>query len=196
MTPALIRCAGKTPEQAIDIMVQSDGGITRLGECLSSLCRNILWGHHVALHFLKDRDPEKRIRFGREENLGSLVFGLLWPHFDELESLDLGDEILERRYSHNQFVIGPVDAKNLEPAYYVYHLEFRSYPCSYLDFKDPKRVWINITNDRLETIFEGWPEDVLAMAEAQIAEDEKQELEDLAGEEAADASELVLLDTM
>lgn len=177
MTPALIRCAGKTPEQAIDIMVQSNGGIPALGKCIASLCSNILWGHHMALRFLKDQDPEKRIRFGREENLGSLTFGLLWPHFDSLESLDLGDEILERRYSHNQFVISPVDNKNLERAYYVYNLEFREYPERYLDFKSPKRVWINITNDRLETIFEGWPEDVLAMAEAKIAEQEQEELD-------------------
>lgn len=184
MTPALIRCAGKTPEQAIDIMVQSDGGITHIGEGLSSLCRDILWGYHMSLPFLEGKDPEKRIRFGREENLGSLVFGLLWPHFDNLETNTICGSTFERRYSHNQFVIGPVDDKNLVRAYYVYHLEFRKYPGRYLDFEDTKRVWINITNDRLETIFEGWPEDVLAMAEAQIAEEEKLEQEEQAAEEA------------
>lgn len=174
MTPALIRCAGTTPEQAIDIMVQSDGGITSLGECLSSLCRDILWGHHTALYFLKDTDPEKRIRFGLEENLGSLVFGLLWPHFDNIDT-SLGTGItISRRYSHNQFVIGPVDNKNLDRAYYVYHLEFRDYPGHYLNFEAPKRVWINITNDQLVTEFEGWPEDVLAIAEGLIADEENQ----------------------
>ncbi|MNG35433.1 hypothetical protein D3C84_1221620 [compost metagenome] len=85
-------------------------------------------------------------------------------------------------------MIGPVDDKNLVRAYYVYNLEFRKYPGRYLDFKDTKRVWINITNDRLETIFEGWPEDVLAMAEAQIAEQEQQELEEQAAEEALQKS--------
>lgn len=176
MTPALIRCAGTTPEQAIDIMVQSDGGITSLGECLSSLCRDILWGHHAALYFLKDTDPEKRIRFGLEENLGSLVFGLLWPHFDNIDT-SLGTGItISRRYSHNQFVIGPVDNKNLDRAYYVYHLEFRDFPGHYLNFEAPKRVWINITNDQLVTEFEGWPEDVLAMAESKITEAEEANL--------------------
>ncbi|WP_338923888.1 hypothetical protein V0M98_37390 (plasmid) [Pseudomonas silesiensis] len=185
MTPALIRCAGETKKQAIDIMVQSDGSITYLGICLSSICRDILWGHNMSLQFLKESDPEKRIRFGHEENLGTLVFGLLWPHFDKVESLNLDGEILDRRHSHNKFVIGRVDDKNLERAYYVYHLEFRQYPEPYLDFKNPKRVWINITNDRLETIFEGWPEDVLSMATAQakIDEQEQDELEDESAED-------------
>lgn len=188
MTPALIRCAGKTPEQAIDIMVETDGGITRMGEGLSSLCRDILWGHHMSLHVLEGKDPEKRIRFGREENLGSLVFGLIWPHFDDLETNTICGRTFERRYSHNQFVIGPVDDKNLVRAYYVYHLEFRKYPGRYLDFKGTKRVWINITNDRLETIFQGWPEDVLAMALAKIAEDEKLEMEEQEEDEARQKS--------
>jgi hypothetical protein len=178
MTPALIRCAGKTPEQAIDIMVQSDGGITALGECLSSLCRDILWGHHMSLEFLKDKDPDMRIRFGREENLGSLVFGMLWPHFDDIGTVEMMSRTLTRRYSHNQFVIAPVNDKNLERAYYVYHLEFRPYPGRYLDFAGTKRVWITITNDQLVTEFEGWPEDVLAMAAAQAKVDEQDELED------------------
>jgi len=179
MTPALIRCAGKTPEQAIDIMVQTDGSITSLGEALSSLCRDILWGHHMSLPFLEGVDPDKRIRFGREENLGSLVFGLLWPHFDNVETIHMvGDIPLSRRYSHNQFVIGPVNDKNLERAYYVYHLEFREYPGQYLNFEAPKRIWINITNDQLVTEFEGWPEDTLAMAQALIVEQEKSEDDD------------------
>ena len=178
MTPALIRCAGTTPEQAIDIMVQSDGGITSLGECLASLCRDILWGHHCILSRLEKIDPEKRIRFGHEENLGSLVFGMLWPHFDNVETTDMGDWTLSRRYSHNKFVIGPVDDGNLKRAFYVYHLEFRDYPDPYLNFKAPKRVWINITNDQLVTEFEGWPEEVLAMAEAKIAEEKEASLVD------------------
>lgn len=184
MTPALIRCAGATPEQAIDIMVQSDGSITSLGAWLSSACQDILWGHSDALPFLREKDPEKRIRFGREENLSSLVFGLLWPFFDKVETLILDGENLDRRYSHNQFVISPVNDQNLVRAYYVYHLEFRAYPESYLDFKNPKRVWINITNDRHETIFEGWPEDVLAMAESKITEQEEQERQEQGLEEA------------
>ena len=184
MTPALIRCAGKTPEQAIDIMVQSSGGITALGECLSSLCRDILWGHEMSLNFLNEQDPERRIRLGREENLGSLVFGLLWPHFDDIETIEGMGRTLTRRYSHNQFVIGPVNDKNLVRAYYIYHLEFRDYPGRYLDFKDTKRVWIKITNDQLVTEFEGWPEDVLAMAEAVIAGHEQKRLEEQAAEDA------------
>lgn len=160
MTPALIRCAGKTPEQAIDIMVQSDGGVTQLGEVLSELCRDILYGHHIALDNLKGKDPKNRIRLGQEENLGGLVFGLLWPHFDNLETTHMLGITLERRYSHNQFVIGPVDDQNLKRAYYVYHLDFRKYPGTYLDLEETKRVWIKITNDRLETLFEGWPEDL------------------------------------
>jgi hypothetical protein len=175
MTPALIRCAGKTPEQAIDIMVQSSGGLAALGEFLSSLCRDILWGHHMSLYSLKEKDPEKRIRLGREENLGSMVFGLLWPHFDDIETTEMMRITISRRYSHNQFVIGPVNDKNLERAYYVYHLEFRDYPGRYLGFKGTKRVWINITNDQLVTEFEGWPEDVLAMATAQAKIDEQED---------------------
>lgn len=175
MTPALIRCAGKTHEQAIDIMVQSDGGITAIGKCLSSLCQDILWGHHMSLAHLEGKDPKKRIRLGREENLGSMVFGLLWPYFDDLETSTVGGLAFEKRYSHNQFVIGSVDDNNLTRAYFVYHLEFRAYPDPYLGFRDTKRVWINITNDRLDTIFEGWPEDVLAMAEAKIVEQEEED---------------------
>jgi len=174
MTPALIRCAGSTPEQAIDIMVQSDGTITQLGEALSSLCMDILWGHHMSLWALKEQDPAMRIRLGREENLGSLVFGLLWPSFDEIERSEfVGMDDVERRYSHNQFVIGPVDNTNLVRAYLVYHLEFRDYPKPYLGFTDPRRVWINITNDRLQTIYEGWPEDVRSMVEIEIAKEEE-----------------------
>ncbi|KPC17583.1 Uncharacterized protein AC499_0785 [Pseudomonas amygdali pv. lachrymans] len=104
------------------------------------------------------------------------MFGLLWPHFDNIETA-MGITI-SRRYSHNQFVIGPVDNKNLVRAYYVYHLEFRDYPGHYLNFEAPKRVWINITNDQLVTEFEGWPEDVLAMAEARIAEEEEANLKE------------------
>lgn len=184
MTPALIRCAGKTPEQAIDIMVQSDGGITALGECLASLCKDILWGRYMSLNFLNEQDPERRIRLGREENLGSLVFGLLWPHFDDIETVEMMRITLIRRYSHNLFVIGPVNDKNLERAYYVYHLDFRSYPGRYLDFEGTKRVWINIINDQLVTEFEGWPEDVRAMAEAKIAEQNKREHEAQAAEDS------------
>jgi hypothetical protein len=110
--------------------------------------------------------------------LGSLVFGLLWPNFDNVESDIIDGITVERRYSHNQFVIGPVDDKNLKRAYYVYHLEFRNYPGLYLESEGTKRVWINITNDNLETIFEGWPEEVLSMAEVKIVEQEKEELEE------------------
>lgn len=169
MTPALIRCAGKTPEQSIDIMVQSDGAITSLGECLSSLCRDIRWGHH-SMGFLLDSDPEKRVRIGTEENLGSLVFGMLWPHFDSVETINFIGGTFSRRYSHNQFVIGPVDNKNLERAYYVYHIEFRDIPGDYQEYEVCKGVWINITNDQLETQIEGWADDVFSIIEAKIAE--------------------------
>ena len=169
MTPALIRCAGKTPAQAIDIMVQSDGGITSLGQGLSSLCRNILWGEYSLPFLSTDPDPEMKIRYGREENLGAMVFGLLWPAFDKVETCTIMDQKFSRRYSHNQFVIGPADDTNLKRAYYVYHLEFRDYPGLCFGSKGNRRVWIAITNDRLETIFEGWPENVLEVAENQIA---------------------------
>lgn len=89
----------------------------------------------------------------------------------------------ERRGFTAQRVVGRVDNRNLKRAYYVYHLEFRQYPEPYLGFDNAKRVWINITNDSLETIFEGWPEDVLATAQAKIDEQEQDELEDQSSED-------------
>jgi hypothetical protein len=172
MTPALIRCAGKTPEQAIDIMVQSDGGITSLGEVLSTICKDILYGHHILLDYIDERDPERRIRLGFEENLGAMVFGLLWPHWDQTTSIPVRSGEITRRWSHNKFVIGPVNDDNLDRAYYVYHLEFRDYPGLYLESEGIKRVWINITNDALETLFEGWPEHILRVVEAENAKEE------------------------
>jgi hypothetical protein len=178
MTTAMIRCIGKTPETTIDILVDSDGGLLRLGEVLATVSKDILWGDRFCLHMLNKQHPGHNIRLGSERNLGSLVYGLVWEQFDELTSFKVGGEDYPVRYSHSQFEIIPAHARNLRRAAWVYQVEFRDYPSEFMNFQNPRRVWIKVMNPT--TSFEGWPEDVLAFITLKNAERdlaEKAELE-------------------
>ena len=174
-TPALIRCAGARSGSDIDILVNRDGGLFSLGELLATATKDILHGDTFFIHLLDEQHPGHNIRLGNEHNLCSLVFGLVWEQFDQPTSLQVrGKDYPARRHSHNQFEIIPANPKNLIHAAWVYLVEFRNYPKEFMDFQNPKRVWIKVANDRLDTEFEGWPEDVLAIIALKNA---KRELE-------------------
>ncbi|WP_338923886.1 hypothetical protein V0M98_37380 (plasmid) [Pseudomonas silesiensis] len=116
MTPALIRCIGKTAETTIDILVYSDGGLLRLGDVLATASKDILWGDRLCLHLLNEHHPGHNIRLGSERNLGSLVYGLVWEEFDKLTSFQVRGKDYPVRYSHSQFQIVPASADNMSLA--------------------------------------------------------------------------------
>lgn len=140
---------------------------------LATASKDILHGDRFCIHLLNEQHPGHNIRLGNEHNLCSLVFGLVWEEFDKLTSFPVRGKDFPIRYSHNQFEIIPATPKNLIHAAWVYLVEFRNYPSEFMDFQNPKRVWIKVANDRLVTEFEGWPEDVLAMISEKNAERER-----------------------
>ena len=177
MTPALIRCIGKTPETTIDILVYSDGGLLRLGEVLATASKDILWGDRFCLHLLNEQHPDHNIRLGSERNLGSLVYGLVWEEFDKLTSFLVRGKDYPVRYSHSQFQIVPASADNMSLAAWVYQVEFRDYPNEFMSFTNPMRVWIKVIHPT--NSFEGWPEDVLEFIALKTAERELAEKAEL-----------------
>jgi hypothetical protein len=170
----LIRCKTSS-ERTVDIHVKSDGSPDTLGVVLGQACEKILWGNGAVANMLQQQDPSLDPRLCLDDELSSMIFGLIFPiwdaYFDVHMTLGGEQHTLSARYSHNQFELQPAACSDFRQYSFVYLVEFREHPA--LPYhENPRRPWIQLHGDSRA----GWPEDFIKLCEgkAEHVEDDSE----------------------